>query len=182
MNAVEPIRDREILKEFEEKMKALGEREHILYLLGIYTGLRITDLINLKIKDVKKEYITLIEKKTGKEKKMLINPNLKRELKKYIEGKDEEQYILKSKKGQNKAITRQRAWQLMKKIAESIGLESIGCHTLRKTFGYHYYKKTGDIVTLQKIYNHSVPSTTVTYVGIEQDEMDKAIKNMDFRF
>ena len=51
---------------------------------------------------------------------------------------------------------------------------------MRKTFGYHYYKQTKDIATLQKIYNHSSPSITLRYIGIVQDEIDKAFDN--FRY
>lgn len=181
MKSVEPIRNRQKMQEFENKMKDLGEREHILYLLGIYTGLRISDILTLKVKDFQKEYIQITEQKTNKEKKILINPHLKRELKKYIDSKNKEEFILLSRKGKNNPITRQRAWQLLKRIAEELEIDSVGCHTLRKTFGYHYYQKTGDIITLQKLFNHSTPAVTVAYVGIEQDEVDKAIRNMDFR-
>lgn len=47
----------------------------------------------------------------------------------------------------------------------------IGTHTMRKTFGYHYYKRIKDIATLQQIFNHSVPSITKRYIGITQDEL-----------
>ena len=54
---------------------------------------------------------------------------------------------------------------------------NIGAHTLRKTFGYHHYKKYNDIVLLQKIFNHSSPSVTLRYIGIEQDTIDESYMN-----
>lgn len=45
---------------------------------------------------------------------------------------------------------------------------------MRKTFGYHYYKKTKDIGTLMNMFNHSAPSITLKYIGISQDTMNKA--------
>ena len=45
---------------------------------------------------------------------------------------------------------------------------------MRKTFGYHYYRKTKDVATLMKMFNHSDPSITLKYIGIIQDEMNRA--------
>ena len=56
-----------------------------------------------------------------------------------------------------------------------MGQEEIGTHTLRKTFGYHFYKKTKDVAMLQDIFNYSAPVVTKRYIGISQDEIDLAI-------
>ncbi|MGB6127856.1 MAG: tyrosine-type recombinase/integrase [Psychrilyobacter sp.] len=182
MKAVDPIRNYEEINEFEEKMRTIGEREHILFLLGIYTGLRISDLLKLKVQDVRnKTHLILQEQKTKKMKKVFINRYLKTELKKYITGKSSNNFLVQSREGQNKPLSRQRIWQVLKKVSKEIGLDSIGCHTLRKTFGYHYYNKTKDVVFLQELYNHSSPAITLRYIGTSQDLKDKAINNMDFR-
>ena len=55
--------------------------------------------------------------------------------------------------------------------------ESVGTHTMRKTFGYHHYKMFKDVVMLQKIFNHSSPQITLRYIGVEQDEIDDSYKN-----
>lgn len=67
------------------------------------------------------------------------------------------------------------AYKILKKAANEIGLVDIGTHTMRKTFGYHFYQKTKDIVLLQKIFNHSSPDVTKRYIGMDQDMMDKGI-------
>jgi integrase len=59
--------------------------------------------------------------------------------------------------------------------ADKVGLDEIGTHTLRKTFGYLFYQKTKDVAQLQELFNHSAPSVTLRYIGINQDVMDKAI-------
>ncbi|MBP5615545.1 MAG: tyrosine-type recombinase/integrase, partial [Alphaproteobacteria bacterium] len=51
---------------------------------------------------------------------------------------------------------------------------NFGTHTLRKTFGYHFYRQFNDIVMLQKILNHSHPAITLRYIGIEQDEINNS--------
>lgn len=48
-----------------------------------------------------------------------------------------------------------------------------------KLFGYHFYKKTKDVAMLQKLFNHSSPSTTLRYIGIEQDEIDEAYEDFE---
>ena len=55
--------------------------------------------------------------------------------------------------------------------------EKVGTHTMRKTFGYHHYKKFKDIAILQKIFNHSSPQVTLRYIGIEQDQIDESYTN-----
>ncbi|PFH99668.1 site-specific integrase, partial [Bacillus thuringiensis] len=76
-----------------------------------------------------------------------------------------------------KPITRIQAYRIMNAAAEKVGLDEIGTHTLRKTFGYHYYQKTKDVVMLQTIFNHSAPSITLRYIGIQQDEIDKSLED-----
>ncbi|WP_382359327.1 hypothetical protein [Lentibacillus kimchii] len=51
---------------------------------------------------------------------------------------------------------------------------------MRKTFGYHYFQQTHDIVTLMVIFNHSPPQNiTKCYIGIEEDAIKNSLK--DFR-
>ena len=80
----------------------------------------------------------------------------------------------------NKPITRQRAYTILRDAADEFGLDSIGCHTLRKTFGYHLYKKTKDAITIKEILNHSSISVTLRYIGINQDRKDNLIEEISF--
>lgn len=60
----------------------------------------------------------------------------------------------------------------MNHSAKSIGLREIGTHSMRKTFGYHYYKKTKDVALLMDLFNHSSQSVTLRYIGINQDTLN----------
>lgn len=175
MNTVEPIRDMDLLKDISKYIKKKSDRDYIMFLIGIYSGLRISDILNLRVRDVKyKSSISLREKKTGKQRIFPINPFLKKELAKYIDDYflDMEEYLIKRQGKHNKPISRQMAYRIMDQTAKYFGLYNIGTHTLRKTFGYHFYMQTKDIVTLQKIFNHSDPSVTLKYIGIEQSEIN----------
>lgn len=176
MNRVEPIRDVDLIKDIGKYLRNKSERNYIMFLIGVYSGLRITDILGLKVKDVKsKNQISMREKKTGKQRIFPINPFLKRALGSYIEdyNLDMDDYLIRSQGKMNKPITRDMAYKIMKEAAEYFGLMNIGTHTLRKTFGYHFYMQTKDIVTLQKIFNHSDPSITLIYIGIEQSKINE---------
>lgn len=165
-------------------------RYYLMFLLGIRTGLRITDILELKVKDIRdkngaiRTHIVTKENKTNKRKRIKIHIELKRELEQQVINKDDEAYLIQSNKKDKfkdrKHISRQRAWEVLKKVADFVGIDEIGCHTLRKTFGYHYYKRTKDIALLQNIFNHSSPEITLRYIGITDDMMDKAFDSMDY--
>ena len=94
---------------------------------------------------------------------------------KYILNKRDEQWLFKSQKGES-AISRIQAYRIIKNASVKVGLhERIGTHSLRKTFGYHFYKKTKDIALLQTILNHSHPNITMRYIGITQELIDSQL-------
>lgn len=183
MNYVQPIREQEKIEEMKRELKKSGTRDYLLFYMGINTGLRISDIIKLKVKDIlnqdrtMKTHIDIIEEKTEKKKKFKINNGLVEELRQFTLNMDFEEYIFQSRKGNNKPITRIQAYRILNNAGEKIGLEEIGTHTLRKTFGYHFYNQTKDIALLQELFNHASPSITLRYIGINQDKIDQAYDN-----
>ena len=109
MNKVEPIRDKNKIEEMKIELLKSGYRNYMLFVLGINTGLRISDLLELMVKDVKdKTHITLVEQKTKKDKKFFINNMLRQDIDKYINGMKDYEYLFQSQKGDNKPISRER--------------------------------------------------------------------------
>lgn len=177
MNLVQPIRDLAKIEEVKSILKRNSYRDYFLFVFGINTGLRISDILPLKVRDVKgQDYIILTEKKTDKPKRFIINSDLKAEIQAYIKGMATDDYLFPSRM-RGKPLSRIRAYAILHKAGDQAGIGEIGTHTLRKTFGYHFYKKHKDIALLQKIFNHSAPSVTLRYIGIEQDEIDDALRN-----
>lgn len=182
MNSVEPIRDLEKLEEIKEELKKNGTRDYLMFLTGINSGMRVSDIVKLNVNDVRnsnstmKEHITIIEKKTKKLKKFPLCNNLLVEMEKYTRNLEQGEYLFKSRKGKNKPITTTQAYRIIVNAGERVGIKNIGTHTMRKTFGYHHYKKFKDIAILQEILNHSDPSITLRYIGINQDEINRAYK------
>lgn len=174
---VEPIREKEKIEIVKRILKENGSRDYLLFLIGINSGLRISDLLKLKVADVKnKEYIELIEQKTNKYKRFPITKSFKHELEEFISCKDGEEWLFKSKRGK-RPITRIQAYRIISKACLKAGITAhIGTHTLRKTFGYHFYRENKDVALLQCIFNHSTPSVTLRYIGINQEIIDSRLR------
>lgn len=176
MNIVEPIKSIEDIQHIK-RILSKKPRNALLFSFGINSGLRIADILSLDVKDVKgKDYIELREKKTNKYKKFPINENLKIEIEEFVKDKPDDIPLFYTQK--HYRLDRAQAYRIINKAARMVGIKGrIGTHTLRKTFGYHFYQQYDDIVMLQKIFNHSTPSITLRYIGIEQEDIDEVYQN-----
>ncbi|EOQ06900.1 site-specific integrase [Bacillus cereus] len=175
MNFVQPIRDTEQIQQIKEYLKEKNARNYILFVMGINTGLRISDILKLRVGDLKGSHISMREMKTGKQKRIQITAALKRELRWFNENREDDEYLLKSRQGKNRPIGRSMAYKILSGAAAEFGLDEIGTHTLRKTYGYHMYMQTKNIALLMEIFNHSSEKVTLRYIGVNQDAMDKAM-------
>lgn len=183
MNTVQPIRDMDTIQDIADYLLVRSERNYMIFMFGIYTGLRISDILKLRTRDVRgKNNIYIREKKTDKEKSFPINDELKPLLDNYIKDMKDYEYLFKSRKGINKPISRECAYKILREAAQAFGLQCIGTHTLRKTFGYHLYQQTHDIVAIQQIFNHSSQKVTLRYIGVNQDMKDTVMKKLTFNF
>lgn len=177
MNFVEPIRDIDKMNDILAYTKRINHRNYIMFMIGFYTALRISDILRLKVGHVRnRKSIGIREIKTGKQKIIAINPILKSALDEYIKDKPNDEYLIKSREKENKPLSREMAYKIVKRTCEKFGVENTGTHSLRKTFGFHYYNRTKDIVTLQHMFNHSHPSTTLDYIGITTESVNKSVK------
>ena len=181
MQTVEPIRKKSEIEEVKRLLKTKRERDYLLFVMGINLGLRISDLLKLRVVDVRnKAYIEIVEQKTGKLRKIPIRDNLSSLINPFIKNKPDEQWLFKSQKGHNNPITRVQAYRLINSVCRRAGFDAhFGTHTLRKTFGYHLYQMTKDVALLQNIFNHSSPAITMRYIGINQDIIDIQLKQFN---
>ena len=188
MKIVDPIRDVDDIERMKDYLLGKNQRDYVLVVCGLYSGMRISDIIPLKVKDVQENHIRVIEQKTGKTKNFAINPALRKALSNYIKEHELKpyDYLFQSRKRNRiEGITighigRVAAYQVIKDAAEHVGLKNIGTHSLRKTFGYHHYKQYHNVAILMEIFNHSSPDITLRYIGYKQDEIDKYM--VDFSY
>lgn len=190
MEYVEPIRNKKQIETLKKILKSSNLRDYCLFTLGINSGLRISDLLQLKIRDVMdvdgniRDRITLREIKTNKTKNFPMSSVASKCIQEYLLSRSfhhEEPLFLSNKQVDGlSSIKRQQAYRIINDAARQIGIsEKIGTHTLRKTFGYHAYKASVPIEIIQKLFNHSTPGTTLRYIGITQDDLDSVYLNLN---
>lgn len=179
MEFVDPIRDIEKIIAIKENLKKQSLRDFLLFVFGINTGIRVHDLLTIKIRDIwdgvkVREFLKIFDDKTNEMKVHYINYQVKTALESYLASIEyrEDDYLFKSKKN-NLPISRQQAYRIINQAAKEVGIcDKIGTHTLRKTFGYHAYRKGIAISILMAIYNHHTHAETLRYIGIDKkDEM-----------
>ena len=186
MAMAEPIRDKKELKKIVEYYLKMGQlRNYVLVVMGVHTALRISDLLSLTWNDVYDSeqdkfcsHITLTERKTGKEKTLALNKAVITALKLYLPYKRGD-FIFANNRKDAAAISRIQAYRVIKSASEAIRTTArISCHSLRKTFGYHAWRKGVAAVLLMDIFNHTSYDVTRRYLGISQDDRDKVYLEM----
>jgi len=189
MRIVEPIRDLNRIQKIKGNLKRRkNPRDLLLFTAGINLGLRISDLLRLKVGDVKdrkgdiRDFIYITEQKTKKQRKIALNDGVREALQVYFDKTgvyDLDRYLFTAEKSKkNRPLTRVGAWQLINEWCREVGIEErIGTHTLRKTLGYQMRKKGIAIEVIQAILGHSNAKVTSRYIGISDDELEEVSKS-----
>lgn len=181
---VQPIRDIKNIDSIK-RLLSKNQRDLLLFTLGINNGLRCGDILRLKVSDVKhlkpNDTLTIREQKTGKDNVLMINKTSYKILRDYLTETrpSDDDYLFKSRKGENESLSVEYVNSLVKGWTRSINLHgNFGTHSLRKTFGYIQRKKFGvSWEVLCKRFNHSSPSVTMRYLGIEDREVNGILMN-----
>ena len=152
-------------------------RNYMLFICGINLAFRAEDLLQLRVKDLVDGYVQIKENKTGKSQIFPLNKAFVADVKRYVEvmSLTPHEYLFPSQRpGVIGAITRQQADRIMWDIKRNCKINyTFAMHSLRKTFGYMYYKNGGKLLTLQKMYNHDDPSTTLRYIMWDDNDVQK---------
>ena len=189
---VEPIRDKDVIRRLTEALaddrSEAGERRFLMWMTGLYLGRRISDMLRLKVRDVYgQKKLSIMEGKTGKQIDLYIPRTLMKVYDERLKDRDPDEPLLVSRQadritGKKKAVNREtcyRDMKLIKKLGRMPDSMQIGTHTLRKTFGYHYYQSTKDMAGLMKLFNHSNEEITQIYIGLRSDELRETFRNVD---
>mgnify|MGYP000073671525 FL=1 len=154
----------------------------LLFALGFYTGLRISDILKLRWQDVENPVLIIEEQKTGKTRRIDLNKKLQviiQQVRAVIQPLEDNQFIFKGKRGpnKNKSLTVVGANNRIKQVFErfDIQTQNPSSHTLRKTFALRVYnvnqRSEDALILLSEMFNHSNISITRKYIGITQERI-----------
>lgn len=154
----------------------------LLISVGVFTGLRVSDLLQLKFNQfIGTDFLNIIEKKTKKDRRIKINSDLKEmveRIKLKMNVADDDQFIFVNKYGTkpiDKSYVNVKLKELFKKY--HIHLEgNVSSHLFRKTLGNRALKLNNysneSIILLMELFNHSSPITTKRYLGVRNSEIE----------
>ncbi len=194
-----PIKDPKLLKQIldyliREYDRAKTEikryqayRNYMIVLIGVNTAFRAEDLLQLRVRDVIGGQMQIKENKTGKMQIFPMNRELVEEIKKYVDTfklkNNDYLFMGQKKKDTYKGTTKEVIYPItrqccddgfIRKIEQACGINFVfGMHSLRKTFGYMYILNGGQLLTLQKMYNHEAPDVTLLYVMWNSSDIEK---------
>lgn len=178
MNWVAPIKDEETLTRFMEALRAVDDKYYILFEIGVGTGLQLQDILKFRNRDIRGKQRLEVRIGTKKTERVFEIPEkLQQIILEYTEGKDPDACLIQGHGDPYVPLSREQAYRVINAAGKSIGLTSIGAQSMRKTFAWRYYKETGDIGYLQKLFNHASPSITYRYIG-EKPGIQKLMKKL----
>lgn len=181
MKVVHPIRDRKQLEAVKGYLRGNSKRNFLLFMVGISSALRISDILKLKVNHVwdgkkTKEFIEINERKTGKYKRFPITKNLSKAIKDYMieyPNKNSDNFLFTSRKGGNQPISRQYAAKVLNDACDMVGIEErFGTHGMRKTWEYWAFQKGISLDYICIALNHNSVAETKRYLGILQEDLD----------
>lgn len=189
-----PITSNNTVRDIQDYLKCKNYRDYVLFTLGITSGYRAGDLVNLRVRDIKealrrkefeifegkKKNSNNIRAKNRKPRIVEIRPKLAAILKDYIKDKRDYEYVFKSRKGINKHIGVQAVSNILKDAGEYFYLNDISAHSMRKTYAYKIYLESGrDIVAVKELLGHSSIEETKLYIGLDKEKYHQYSKSLD---
>lgn len=178
---VEPIRDLKDIKTIKMMLQG-NPLHHALFTIGINTNLRAVDLLKItagQVRDIKPlDEIELREQKTGKLRRINLNKACVEAVNKLLAARsytDDEPLFM----GQRGQMTVPYVNSLVKSWCRAINLKgNYGCHTLRKTWGYHQHATFGvGLPELMFCFNHATQRQTLDYLCIQPEDIRSVYAN-----
>ena len=173
MKYVEPLKNKDDIEKISNYFQEQHSRNYLLFTLGINTPMRVTQLLNLRVIDVKeKEEITIM---IGN--KVVLFPlgsKVKEIIQDYCKNKSDHDFLFTSTRVKNnlKPITKSQVNKILVKASINCDINNLGASSLRKTFAYFYYKRTKNIRNLMKLLNHHDKYYTLQYIGENKNIFD----------
>ena len=194
MKGCRPLEEAEVQATLAALDGAYATRDRALFLLGVRSGFRISELLSLRLMDVTRhgkplERVTVARKHMKKKvegRTIVLHPEAKAALWEWLVElhalgyMTSDTFVFQSRKGRNAALSRVQAYRILQEAYERAGVSgSTGTHTMRKTFANRVYSRlNGDLIKTQKALGHRNINSTVSYLSFREEEIDEAILGM----
>jgi integrase len=196
MRGCRPLTDDEVTLISTSFSGTYGKRNKALFLLGVRTGFRISEMLSLRVGDLHQhgkivDRVTVQRRhmkggKAGKtsSRTVLLHQQARDALDAWLQvmakrkgGLSPELYVFKSRTGENRPISRVQAWRLLQEAFATNGLTGkLGTHCMRKTFANKVYDQLdGRLEKVQKALGHANINSTIQYLSFREEEIDAAI-------
>jgi integrase len=187
MERVQPIRNPKDIEKMKAILRRQSLRNYMLFRVGCNTALRPGDLVGLtvgKVRDERgdiREHITVRQEKTGKSARFKLPESVRNELAEYVVGTEDDAPLFPSREGGGaQPLSTIQAWRIISEAAEKAGVkDNIGAHSLRKTWAYHAFRKTGNISVVQHKLCHSSEKDTKVYICTDDDEAEAVLGDFE---
>lgn len=196
MRGMRPLTDQEVnqvLNQFHRR-DPNHLRDRALFVVGVYTGFRASELLSLRVRDVQqygciKDVIEVSRKHMkGKRqsRQIIVHKFVREALRRLLRHYEEsgvtitpETPVFLSREGTQHAISYVRFWQLLKSAFERAKLAGkLACHSLRKTFSRLFLEKSNDnILGLMRLLGHTSPQVTLSYCSFSDEKYMKIVES-----
>lgn len=193
MNKVYPIQKDQI-KDIRENLSKTrhSQRNELILITMLNIPLRVSDVVEIKVGNIRnKDKIEVIPKKSIRRDKItgeiikfkkldyLINPYLKKMIADYTKVMKDDEYLFQSQVGDNKPLTRQQVWSILKSAAIKSGVkDSFACHSTRKTYARALLDEYGDISLVMRVLGHTSESSTLKYLHLTEEKDNERLSKV----
>lgn len=191
MKGCRPLTDEEIRDVAAAFSGPNGLRDRALFLLGVRSGFRISEVLSLRLGDVL-QHGRIVErvavrrcsmKRKIEGRSVVLHPEAKAALDAWLKALQQEgleaaeTFVFRSRRGRNAPIGRIQAWRLLNAHFHRLGLSGkLGTHSMRKSFANRLYDRLGhDLVRTQRALGHRNINSTVSYLSFREEDIDAAV-------
>lgn len=173
-NMTEPIRDRAKIEQMKDFLYEKDDKYYVMFLIGIESGMQISMILDLKVKDVQGCDRVTVADRYGRKKDFQLPADLQKCIDDYIMLHDyaPDTWLIPAfgTSGKPMQMSKEQAYRVLHKAGLQAGIPNVGARTPRKTFGYWYYKDTGDLKGLTKLFGQDRPAVTAEYLCLDASE------------
>lgn len=162
----EAIKSKEQLEQIADYLKVRNKRNYIFFILAVSTGINLSSLVSLSVGEVRGKSHLEIGNTTIR--KIPVSKDIRNLLREYTKGRAASSYLFENYRNPNKPLNNVYILGVLRKAYKELGMT--GTYSLRKTFGYWYYKEHKDICSLKYVLGHNSAIDSLNFIGWNDKE------------